>query len=78
MKRELDTRLEELVMEYAGPMGKFFVRKQVQLTNKSLDQLTNGERKELATKIVSVAIYNDKFKVECQNRITKLLNGQGS
>ena len=70
---EIQEKLEILVMEYSGPMGKFFVRKQIKNTNKTLTQLNEIEKKELIKRIIDVAIYNENFKEECSREITLLL-----
>jgi hypothetical protein len=67
--------LEITVMDYAGPMGKFFVKKQLNDYGKSLNDLSNEEQRELAKKIVGAAIYNETLKDECLKKIIKILNG---
>ena len=72
MTEEIQKELEDLVMEYSGPMGKFFVRKQIKNTNKTLAQLTDSEKRELIKKIIGAAVYNEQARSECSSKITFL------
>ena len=66
-------QMESIVMEYSGPMGKFVVRKQIKDMAIDLGDSSENNRKELISRVVVSAIYNDKFKEECTSRLKSLL-----
>ena len=66
-------QMESIVMEYSGPMGKFVVRKQIKDMAIDLGDSSENNRKELISRVVVSAIYNDKFKKECTSRLKTLL-----
>ncbi|MCK5038028.1 MAG: hypothetical protein KAS16_02910 [Thermoplasmata archaeon] len=68
--------IENIVMEYSGPMGKFVVRKQVRDLRSSIDQMTEPEKRTLITNIINGAIFNENYQRECQKRLTDKLIGK--
>ena len=75
MENEFIQQMETIVMEYSGPMGKFVVRKQLRDMALDLETSSESNKKELIQRIVIGAIYNDKYKEECTNRLKSLLIG---
>ncbi len=75
MDRELQHEIESLVMEYAGPMGQFVVRKKINSLPKPFDKLDETELKVLIRGIVSAAVYNAQYKSDCTKRLSKKLLG---
>ena len=76
MADDVCEQIETVVMEYSGPMGKFFVRKQIDdFGNKEIVDLTESEKKDLVKRIVAAAVYNEKFQKECTNRLSRMLTG---
>ncbi len=65
--------IENIVMEYSGPMGKFVVRKQVKDLHNTIDRLTEAEIRSLITNIIEGAIYNEAYQKECLKRLTDAL-----
>ena len=69
-------KIEQIVMEYSGPMGKFVVRKQLKDTSRTIEQLTDGEKRKLIGNIVEGAIFNESYQAECKKRLTSALMGK--
>ena len=65
--------IENIVMEYSGPMGKFVVRKQVRDLHNTIDRLTKAETKSLIDNIIKGAIYNEAYQKECLKKLTDVL-----
>ena len=68
--------IENIVMEYSGPMGKFVVRKQVRDLRSSIDQMTEHEKRSLIRNIINGAIFNESYQKECLKRLTDMLIGK--
>ena len=66
-------KMESIVMEYSGPLGKFVVRKQIKDMAIDLEDSSENNKKELIDRVVVGAVYNDKFKEECASRLKSLL-----
>ena len=65
--------IENIVMEYSGPMGKFVVRKQVRDLRLSINQMTEPEKRSLIKNIIDGAIFNESYQKECLKRLTDIM-----
>ena len=70
---DISAEMETVVMEYAGPLGKFVVRKQLKDLNRPVDSLNDVERRDLIKKIVGGAVYNNDFQKDCTQKLCALL-----
>ena len=70
---EIVIQMEVIVMDYAGPIGKFVVRKQIGKDLYDLDNLSDEEKKKLIKKIIAASIFNDLYQEACSKKLLRLL-----
>ena len=70
---EIVIQMEVIVMDYAGPIGRFVVRKQIGDDLYDLDNLSDEEKRKLIKKIIAASIFNDLYQEACSKKLLKLL-----
>ncbi len=70
--------LEKLVIEYAGPMGKFVVSTQIKTMGEAREKFPEKKLGELIDKVIEAAIYDPGSRKNARKTIRKrLISGNG-
>ena len=64
----------ELLVEYAGPMGKFVLKKQLKDLNKNEEDISNTELFDVLTRVVPDAIFDPEMQRRALREFKDMLN----